>query len=269
MKSIRIIYDHQTDMPQELNWLKKYLLKIDIHQLEIHRGVYFLCRHDMVQYVGKTINVLSRLSQHMKEKDFDTVFFLPVWADEKMLEDIEFRFIDFFDPPLNRTKNRSWMFNAESIEEALEKAGIKIKLDLSVKERIDARQKDILAERERALQNFTDKTLFGEIRQECNRIFGYSQWLGSRRWSDIKKRATDIMKDDSDIFSEFYGYRLAAKLALLENRKEEFEKWIGEVKDIRDLEHRKELLKSEIERLDKQKEIKKYWDSKDKPDLIA
>lgn len=269
MKSIRVIYDDPTDTPDELKWLEKYLLKIDVSQLEVHRGVYFLCKHDKVQYVGKSISVLSRMSQHMQEKDFDTVYFMPVWADEKMLEDIEYRCIDFFDPPLNRTKNRSWVFNSGSIEEALQNAGMKFKLELPDKERIDARQKDILAEREKVLQDFIDKTLFGEMRQECDRIFGYPQWLGSRRWSDVKKRANDIMKDEGDIFSEFYGYRLAAKLALLETRKAELEKWIGEVEDIRDLERRKESLKTSIERLDKQREIKKYWDSKDKPDLIA
>jgi hypothetical protein len=268
MKSIKIINETTEGLPEELNWLKKYLLKLDVHKLGVHQGIYFLCQNDIVQYIGCSINVLSRVSQHMLDKDFDAVFFLPVYANQDMLEDIEFRFTDFFDPPLNKTKNRSWMFSAEAIENVLEMAGTKIKIDQTEKERIEFKQKERVVLRERAVQEFFDRTLFPETRQECESLFGYGQWLGKRRWNDIKERAKELV-NDKQLLSDLHEYRVATRIALLEKRREELSKWNGEVEEIRELESRKKSLQSEVEKLAKLKEIKRYWSSRDIPDLIA
>ncbi len=62
--------------------------------------VYFLLLAGDVVYVGKTVNLVGRIEQHLEDgKSFDRVDFLPV-GDR--LEECEAAFIKLLRPPLNR-----------------------------------------------------------------------------------------------------------------------------------------------------------------------
>lgn len=65
-------------------------------------GVYFLLRGPMVVYVGQSVNVMSRVANHVEDKEFDAVHILPVIASE--LDAVEGAFIRHFRPVLNKTK---------------------------------------------------------------------------------------------------------------------------------------------------------------------
>lgn len=64
-------------------------------------GVYFLVQDDEVVYVGQSINPLSRISTHIKEKagKFDKSYFLAV--PKHMLDAVEGGFINLLNPKLN------------------------------------------------------------------------------------------------------------------------------------------------------------------------
>jgi hypothetical protein len=63
-------------------------------------GIYFLIRDSEIVYVGKSANVLDRLSKHI-EKGFDSFSIVECsWKDMRMLEP---HFIYKFSPPLNVT----------------------------------------------------------------------------------------------------------------------------------------------------------------------
>ena len=118
--------------PDGMEWLQKLIYEIDLTGLSIPSGIYFLYRKDEIQYIGQTVNILSRIGSHRQDKDFDKVFFLPVEADSTLLEYIEMRFIDFYKPPLNKTCRASYHYSAKVIDEALEKAHIKMWLSLAI-----------------------------------------------------------------------------------------------------------------------------------------
>lgn len=65
---------------------------------EVHCGVYFLIYEGRVVYVGQSVDVLSRISQH-KEKRFDRFAFVP--CDRASLDVIESLYIHILQPPLN------------------------------------------------------------------------------------------------------------------------------------------------------------------------
>lgn len=77
---------------------------IPINAILYPPGVYFLCLGKDVVYVGQSLNVLGRLSSHIKEKNFDRVYLLPVPKQE--LDSVEGALIRLLKPPLNqRSKN--------------------------------------------------------------------------------------------------------------------------------------------------------------------
>lgn len=61
--------------------------------------VYFLSLNGKVVYVGQSVNLGSRLSEHVRGKTFDSVFYLPV--PRNALNDVEGHFIRALRPPLN------------------------------------------------------------------------------------------------------------------------------------------------------------------------
>ena len=65
-------------------------------------GIYFLCLGDSLQYIGQSVNVHIRVSQHSKE--YDQVLFLPWPADD--LDRIEGALIRYLEPPCNGRGNR-------------------------------------------------------------------------------------------------------------------------------------------------------------------
>jgi hypothetical protein len=62
-------------------------------------GVYFLRRGQEIVYVGQSVAVHSRVSQHRKDKHFDNVLFLPCEREE--LNNLEGFFIRLLRPQLN------------------------------------------------------------------------------------------------------------------------------------------------------------------------
>jgi len=63
--------------------------------------IYFLCKNDEVVYIGKSINLSSRLGTHITLKDFDRVFYMNVPAMYLDLQEVEM--IDLYQPKLNKT----------------------------------------------------------------------------------------------------------------------------------------------------------------------
>lgn len=64
-------------------------------------GVYFLIRGAEIVYVGQSVSVMSRLSQHLRGgKDFDRFAFVPV--EKKNLNVVEWAYINIFRPALNK-----------------------------------------------------------------------------------------------------------------------------------------------------------------------
>lgn len=69
-------------------------------------GVYFLVKGERVIYVGQSVNILSRVSQHRKSKDFDRLAFVPCAKDD--LDVLESLYIHALRPESNG------MFNGKS-----------------------------------------------------------------------------------------------------------------------------------------------------------
>jgi hypothetical protein len=62
-------------------------------------GIYFLCDKGEVVYVGQSVYVPDRVADHKREKEFDSVFFLPVPRGK--LRQTEKEFIEKLQPRLN------------------------------------------------------------------------------------------------------------------------------------------------------------------------
>jgi hypothetical protein len=65
-------------------------------------GVYFLYFLGRIVYVGQSVDVRSRISQHTREKTFDEYAF--VRCPEVWLDILEAVYIQRINPPLNRTQ---------------------------------------------------------------------------------------------------------------------------------------------------------------------
>ncbi len=87
--------------------IKGVIGTVDITRNYVICGVYFLCDGDEVIYVGSSINVYSRISDHQRERDrgyanskpFNRVHFLKCEASE--LEQLENKYIEEFKPRCN------------------------------------------------------------------------------------------------------------------------------------------------------------------------
>jgi len=62
-------------------------------------GVYFLIKDREIVYVGQSVDVFLRVSQHRSIKEFDSFSYIHV--EREHLSAIERHFIDSFDPKLN------------------------------------------------------------------------------------------------------------------------------------------------------------------------
>ena len=65
---------------------------------ELSTGVYFLVGGDRVVYVGQSVNVYARISQH-HDKLFDSFAFIP--CEKSILNALESLYIHVLRPPLN------------------------------------------------------------------------------------------------------------------------------------------------------------------------
>lgn len=246
----------------EMKWLQDLLFEIDLSKLDLQRGIYFLYLGEELQYIGQSINVLTRIGNHRRDKEFDRVFFLPVHADSKVLEYIEMRFISFYNPPLNKTCRADYHYSANDIAEALEQSNVFINMTRKELEKVTENQKQSVDNYEM----FLNETFDSALRKKCLEMFDSNQWLGSRRYKDIKKRFLDIVnKGYSASHLRKTIHDLVLNLVVAEYRLEK----INEQKTLDDLEREKAALLAEIEDLKNLKKIKKYWSERDRPDLVA
>ena len=74
----------------------------NLAELPLHSsGIYFLIDGEEVVYIGQSINPLSRIGDHLRNKDgkFDRCFFIPV--PRSILDLMESNFIKALSPKLN------------------------------------------------------------------------------------------------------------------------------------------------------------------------
>jgi len=66
-------------------------------------SVYFLCKDEQIQYIGKSVYLHSRISQHFAEnvKEWDSIFYINCPINK--LDEMEASLIKFYQPPLNKT----------------------------------------------------------------------------------------------------------------------------------------------------------------------
>lgn len=87
-------------VPFEISKIKN-LKQLPLEKLKTPPGIYFLCKDKQLVYIGKSIDVLHRIMNHIKQKkkDFDTVFYI-AWP-ETDLDRIETALIRFYNPIYN------------------------------------------------------------------------------------------------------------------------------------------------------------------------
>lgn len=94
---------HATEEVAELASVPHELLSMADHLYRFSdfgmSGVYFLVKNRKVVYVGQSVNIAGRMIEHVKTKDFDSVFYLKVPNSE--LDEVEGAFIRALDPVLN------------------------------------------------------------------------------------------------------------------------------------------------------------------------
>lgn len=74
---------------------------VDVPFAPAFPGVYLLYRGDEVVYVGRSLNVSSRVPQHQVDKEFDRAQALP--CDPEELDTLEALLIYAFEPQYNWT----------------------------------------------------------------------------------------------------------------------------------------------------------------------
>lgn len=85
---LKLVWDHMRDA------------MIDItRETNLSCGVYFLRDQGEIVYVGQSVSVYNRVSQHRQQKKFDSVSFLPCRRDQ--LNNLEGFFIRLLKPKLN------------------------------------------------------------------------------------------------------------------------------------------------------------------------
>lgn len=90
------------NVPVELSMLTS-LYKLPLRNLHTPPGIYFLCNEGQVVYIGKAVDIGSRIMDHKRNPDkiFDSVYFICCHLDQ--LTRIEAACIKNFRPPLNIT----------------------------------------------------------------------------------------------------------------------------------------------------------------------
>ena len=93
--------------PKEFDELKINVLELDFNILPLY-GIYFLYSGEKLKYIGKSINVSSRISQHIgsklwKKNKIDRAFYMPIKRKpEACLSITEDYLIGYFKPIGNK-----------------------------------------------------------------------------------------------------------------------------------------------------------------------
>jgi hypothetical protein len=78
--------------------------EINLNQMEIRSGIYFLYSKGMLVYIGKATNIIRSILDHLEEgiKEFDQVRYMVVPVDS--LSDVETTFVKSLKPLYNNTQ---------------------------------------------------------------------------------------------------------------------------------------------------------------------
>jgi hypothetical protein len=80
-------------VPPELRLIKDLR---NVPQMIKCPGVYFLCKGGKLLYIGQSVQIQPRIYGHMRSKDFDSAYFIPV--EKTYLSKFEAAFIHYFKP---------------------------------------------------------------------------------------------------------------------------------------------------------------------------
>ena len=87
--------------------------------------IYFLCLHDQIVYVGKTINLSVRMINHKSCKHFDSVYYIRLdHYSATHIDLIEQYFIDLCSPKLNKKNKKIEISDTGLLIELLTKLGV-------------------------------------------------------------------------------------------------------------------------------------------------
>ena len=106
------------DIPKELIHHSQELLELPIINPPC---VYFLLEGVEIVYVGQSINVAARVNQHIQDKDFNKVLYLPVVKEN--LDVVERFFIERLQPKYNKDgylKHQRYRYQDETYETMIE-----------------------------------------------------------------------------------------------------------------------------------------------------
>lgn len=87
----------ETNLPEELKSLDNCII---IPLDKFISGIYFLYEDNKLMYIGQATNVIGRISEHLKKKNFDKCYFMP--CEKEFLSLYENSLIKYFRPPLNK-----------------------------------------------------------------------------------------------------------------------------------------------------------------------
>ncbi len=90
------------NIPPQLSKIKN-LYELPLSNINTPPGIYFLCKNQDIQYIGRSVNVAQRIITHVSEgfKDFDSIYFIS--CSVNYLCDLETSCIRYFNPPYNVT----------------------------------------------------------------------------------------------------------------------------------------------------------------------
>ncbi len=108
----------RNDLPEAIKNMRGIRDLSDI--INICFGVYFLCKGKEVVYVGQSRNLLVRISNHKRDKDFDRIFLYPCDRDD--MDGMEGAFIKLLAPKLNGRNSKGKLCGPIAADEYMQKA---------------------------------------------------------------------------------------------------------------------------------------------------
>lgn len=81
--------------------------------------IYFLIMDEEIVYVGQSINGISRIFAHMKDKKFNSYYYISV--ESRLLDIVEECYIKIFQPIYNKSKNPRYGYKDKTIDYGLTK----------------------------------------------------------------------------------------------------------------------------------------------------
>ena len=89
-------------IPHELSTIKG-LMELPISAICNIPGIYFLYLGDKLQYIGQSVNIIQRVSTHIRDqqKEFDRAYFMI--CDEENLDHLEGTLVRKLKPPLTKS----------------------------------------------------------------------------------------------------------------------------------------------------------------------